>query len=254
MSNWWTRGTQRTPREGIYSPGGRRSFQDIAYGIYQGRRRRFGARRPRRGGYWRNRGAGAKATRALMLINKFKKQEERKIIVDDQNTMQIPIGGNWIQQGFGPYCVQGNAVGQRLGNKTTVESLAMRWNIQLTALEELGTLVRLVILYDRRPAGADLANANVFQHGNEINSSYTADEEFKGRFQILMDKTISFDSVEGQLSGKGFFKKALKITYNANNGTVVDIQKGNFLIYAMAQGNAAAIDVNYGFKFTFTDA
>lgn len=199
--------------------------------------------------------ANIQANRALMLIRKFKKEEEVKINGDTDATMQIPIGGNWIVEGFGPYLALGNTYATRIGRKVTVQSLAIRYIVKLTAVEATGCSVRLAVLYDRNPDGANATSADVFNTDNQLNSHYNTRQEYRGRFQILLDKTISFGTNALQRSGKSFFKGPMAVKFNENNnGNVTDLSKGNFLFMAMAEGNAAAINVDYGFIFRFTDA
>lgn len=230
-------------------------FKQPGYRRRSHKRRRWGGRLwggPRQNIY--RRGANAKATRALMLIRRFKREEEKKQIQLYDATMQIPIAGNWIVEGFGPYCAQGQSHEHRIGNKTTVVSLSMRWLIKLTAIEAVGTSIRLVIVFDRRPNGANTDSATVFETDNQINSGYQIYGVAKGRFQIVMDKTLSFSAVSTQRAGKLYIQPNFKHDYSLDNaGTVADLSKGNWLIMAMAEGNAAAINVDYGFRFRFTD-
>lgn len=198
--------------------------------------------------------ANAKASYALRAIRKLKKEQEKKIISSSAGTMQIPIGGNWIINGFGPYVTQGNDYDDRIGRKITIVNLSMRFNIRLSAIEALGTNVRLIICYDRKPAGADATAANIMATANNILDPYNWGQDYRGRFQILYDKTIPFTISQGQKAGKAFFKGPMNIKYNEGNaGNVTDLVKGNFLILAGAKGNAAAIDVDYAFTYRYTD-
>lgn len=198
--------------------------------------------------------ANAKATRALQLIRKFKRDEEVKYLQSMADTAQIPIGGNWIVNGFGPYCSQGTTVTTRIGNKVSIKDLTVRGLIKLTALEATGTSVRVIFVYDRKPAGADAASSDVFTTDNQLNSGYNILGASKGRFQIFFDRTYSFSSVATQRSFKMYTQKTFPIVYNGNAGTVADLQRGNLLMMAMAEGNAAAINVDFGWRIRFTDA
>lgn len=198
--------------------------------------------------------ANQKASTALRMIRKIKDQQEKKTNESFAATMQIPIGGNWIVNGFGPYMAQGDTSITREGNKITVQSLVIRFLIKLTALEAVGTAVRICVVKDIRPGGADATTANMFTTDNQINSGYVISGTNKGRFQFLMDKTYPFDSAQAQRAGKFFLKKDIEVDLSLGNaGTVADCAKNNFLILAMAEGNAAAINVDYGFRFRFVD-
>ena len=232
---------------------GRRSLKSSSRAGYRSSNRRIAYSRhgPRRA---RVASANAKASRALMLIKKFKKNLEVKIDANAAETMQIPIAGNWILEGFGPYMVTGTTEVHRIGRQITVKNLAMRYLIKLTAVEATGTAVRICILYDRKPSGANATTANIFKTDNQLLSHYNPDQEYRGRFQILMDKTITFGDNQLMRAGKAFFKGPMVVKYNATNaGDVTDMEYGNFIICAMAEGNAAAINVDYGFIFRFTD-
>ncbi len=241
----------------------RRSFKRWTPTRYKGRYRPITFRRRlARGSRYREyapipryQGASAKASRALTLIRKFKKEEERKFLINEAATMQIPIAGDWIAEGFGPYCQVGTTNITRIGNKITVESLTIKWTINHTVLPAIGDNIRLVIAMDRRPAGVDSDPAWLMNTDNQINSCYNIQEIQRGKFQVLMDEVVSFDSATGMKSGKAFFKGPWTIRYDDGNaGTVADLQKNNFMFMAMSSPAGAAIDVNYGFKFTFTDA
>lgn len=259
MAYWYERGRNRGG-EGIYTP--RRSVGanifDVGRLVRKMKRdrllRRGGTGRP---GYFERRrrmGANAKASRALTLIRKFKKEEERKYAQEMSQVTTIPIGGNWTIQGMGPYTQIGNTVTTRIGNKITVESLAIRFFIQPEALEALGTSVRLIFGIDRRPNGQDPTAGSVMETTNEILSGYERSEEFRGRFQIIYDEYVDFDSTTGVRTGKLFFKKPIKVLYTGTNGNVLDMQKNHFFVMAGSKNNAAAINVRFSFRFIFTDA
>lgn len=220
---------------------------------YVRRNERLWGRKPRRvvGGGPPN--THAMASRALSLIRKFNKREEVKLVEGFAATIQIPIAGNWIVDGFGPYTQQGTTLSTRIGNKITVISLAMRWLIKVG--NELAP-IRLVICYDRRPLGADATSSDLFVTDNQINSGYFKYGTNKGRFQVLLDKTYSTSQLvtaSSRIADKMYWKGALNVDYSGNAGTVADLDKGNFLIMAMSEGNGVAIDIDYGYSFRFTD-
>lgn len=197
--------------------------------------------------------ANAKASTALKMIRKLKKEQEIKNVSSMAGTMQIPNTGDWICEGFGPYVSQGTTRATRIGNKITLKSLAMRFQIQETIKETDGAQVRIVLYYDRRPAGALLDVGACMYTDDNIMSLYTTDEDYVGRFQILMDKIINIPNSKKAAYGKFFTTYPFKVVYNGNAGDITDLVKGSFCIGAMAMDPANAIDVNYGYKFTFTD-
>ncbi len=182
----------------------------------------------------------------------MQREQEMKTLSGTAITAQIPIAGAAIVDGFGPYMVQGLTESTRIGDKITVKSLAMRIQIKLAALEADGTSVRLLVVYDRRPLGAD---ATIIQMLNSdgITSLYNTNGPVKGRFQFLADRTITFSSTEGEWNDKFYMKKDLIIEYDGNAGTIADVEKGNFLICGLGRGNAAAIDIFFSFIMRYTD-
>lgn len=221
--------------------------------IYRTRKRGRGRR-----GYFvvgrRRTTASAKASRALRLIRKFKRDEEVKSASDGTKTFQINIGGNWNGEGIGPYLVTGTTSATRIGKKITVKSVALRILIKLSALEAIGTAVRLVVLLDRRPAGQDVVTGTLFANNNQVNSMYKRDRENRGRFQFIHDKTYTFGSTNTTKAIKIFYNKEYDVLYELNNGNVGDVQKNNLLIFAMAETAVAAINIDYGYRFRWTDA
>lgn len=219
------------------------------------------AKRRMRNTYWSDHVANpyrktaySQATTAMKMIRKLKKQQEIKIASSTTGEIIIPIGGAWIVEGFGPYTTRGSDVADRIGRAITVQSLAMRCLVRLSALEAIGTSIRLCVFYDRRPAGADATAANVMADAAELMSYYNPTNTVRGRFQILYDKTFAIHPQNTQKPVKMFFKGPMKVEYNANNnGDVTDLSKGNFIIMAKAEANVAVIDVDYSFIFRFTD-
>lgn len=189
---------------------------------------------------------------ALQRVNQLIKGTEEKYIRATAESMNVPIAGAAIIEGFGPYCTQGDAQTQRQGLQITIKSLAMRFNVKLGALEADGTCLRLMVVLDRRPAGANAAITDMLV-ADTVLSPYLTTGLSKGRFQFLMDKTMDFSAQEGEKSGKFFLKRNINVEFDANVGDITDVQKNNFLVVGLSKGNAAAITINYSFIFKFTD-
>lgn len=206
-------------------------------------------RRRRSRGRSRGKSAGVKA---LKIVRGMQKSQEKKILQAVNGTIQIPVGGAAIIEGFGPYLLQGVTQATRVGDKITVKSLAMRINVTLTALEADGTTVRLLLVYDRRPDGADAVLTDMLAF-DDVKSNYQTSSDSRGRFQFLADRTITFNSIEAQWNDKYFIKRDFQTLYADNNGNVTDIERGNFLIVGLAEDCAAAINVDFGYTFRFTD-
>lgn len=214
------------------------------------RRRNFKRAYPRRR---RALSGGRNAGRiALRKISQLEKKIEVKELTAVNQTLTVAIGGAGGVNGFGPYMSQGTADGTRVGEKITVRSLSIHLNVALGALEADGTSLRILIIIDRDPAGADCAFTDVLV-SDDLLSSYNREGANRGRFQILTDKTVSFDAQQGKWNGRFFKKLNIPVRYSGNAGTVADVTKNHFLMLACARDNAAAITLDWGMRFMYTD-
>jgi hypothetical protein len=183
----------------------------------------------------------------------MEREIEQKYLHAEGLQVQIPIGGAGQIEAFGPFCAVGDTRITRTGEKMTLTSLSMRFQIDLTAIEAVGCSVRLIIGYDRRPQGASPAVTNIIA-SDSIVAGYQTTQNSTGRFQIIGDKTITFDASQTQYADKIFFNKKYRTLYRLGNaGTVADINEGTYFILALAANNASAINVNYGFQFRLND-
>lgn len=189
---------------------------------------------------------------ALRKVNQLIRNKELKMIEASDGTDQIPVGGAAQIIGIGPYCAGGTSDDDRIGDKITLKSIAMKFQIALSALEALGTVVRMMLIYDRRSNGADAAVSDVLT-GNTIFDAISRDGPSRGRFQVLFDRVVPFDSTQTMWAENYYKKMNLQCVYSGNAGTVADLDKGNFLLITMAKGNAAPINVNFGVRFLFND-
>jgi len=216
------------------------------------RRRRFKRYYPRRR---RAISGGRNAGRiALRKVQKLERQQEQKEIYAANGTMNLPAGGNTIHEAFGPFCTEGDGIANRDGRKITVKSLMVKVQMKKTVLDALGSTIRLMIVYDRRPEGAEAAVTAMMATANSVLAGYQIQTKYAGRFQFLTDRTIIMDSVEAQWMDSFFVKKDFKVEYNdTDGGTIADVEKGAFLIMAVGT-NADIVTVNYSYRFRFTDA
>lgn len=189
---------------------------------------------------------------ALRKVMQMQRNTEKKDLSSSAATMQIPIGGAAIIEGFGPYMTTGTVNGSRIGNKVTIVSLCLRVNVKLTVIEALGCTVRLILVYDRHPRGAN-AGATDMLTSDDTLSGYNIDMDNRGRFQFLFDRTIQFGTDQGDWNDMWFKKMNKQVIYDGNAGDVTDVEKGNFLFMALGRNNAAAINVDYGYVFRYTD-
>ncbi len=215
--------------------------------------RGYGGYRPRypyrRRSYRRTRNPGVQALREVRQIRRNQELKNAPIPV---GSVQVPIGGLAIIGTLGPMLVQGTTATTRLGNKTTIKSISMRFNVDLAAMEANGTTVRLFLVWDKHPNGA-AATVLDMMTTNSYLSGYNTVGANRGRFQFIADKYIDFGTTQGKWSDKFFMKKDLQVIYDGNAGTIADIEQGALLIMGMAANNAAAIDIFYQGNCKFTD-
>lgn len=216
------------------------------------------SRRPQRG-QWRNYGSTrSKATRALRLIRKFKKEQEVKYI-DTTGTCTIAYASSNTWQTAGRIllnaCSQGDTALTRDGNKTSMQDLTIRFIFNGGATDDDGRVWRLVIFYDRKPAGAVPGPTDIFQT-DHINAPLA--KKNAGRFAILYDGYIAQDSTQFHSPLKLYMKlnRVSKVDYGIGNaGTIADISKGALYFWA----NGAALDtadssITYYSRVKFTDS
>lgn len=192
--------------------------------------------------------AGVKALRAVRQLERNKEKKE----FEDNDSDQIPIAGAGQVQGVGPYMQQGDSNITRTGNRITIKSISCRLRIDLTALEALGTSVRVMLVYDRRPNGANAGFTDVLET-DSILSPLNIKGNSRGRFQVVFDRTIDFTSTQAHWSDNFWKRMNLQVNYDGNAGTVADVDRGNFMMLTCAAGNAAAINVNWYIRMAFED-
>lgn len=177
---------------------------------------------------------------------------ELKALESHADSFDVAIAGACSVEPFGPYMQQGTTDGTRIGDKITVKTLSLKFNVKLNALEADGTSLRLVLLWDRRPAGAQAAVTDIFEVDDML-THYNVKGPNKGRFQFLFDRMITFDSVQGEWNDNYFIQRDFQVEFQGNAGTIADVEKGLFILAGFSKGNAAAITVNYGWRFRYTD-
>lgn len=217
---------------------------------YYRRRRSFKRYYPRRR---RAISGGRNAGRiALRKIKQMERNQEKKELRAVNQTSQIPIAGAFQVNGFAPYCAQGTTDATRIGDKITVTSIMVPVNIQLTGAEAQGCSVRIILVMDRRPGGADPGVTDVLTD-DDILAPINRAPAVRGRFQVLFDRTISFSANICTWDDRFYKKTNILAKYEGNAGTVADLQAGHLVMLSGARGNAAAINVDWGFRILFTD-
>lgn len=183
---------------------------------------------------------------------KLEREVEEKAVTAASGDV-IPIAGAGQMHGLGPYLVQGDTGSTRTGDRIMVRRVSARVSIELTAIEALGTSVRIILVYDRRPEGALPANITNCLATDSLLAPYQNQEAFRGRFRFLFDRTVSFDTNQTKWCDSWFIRKEMPINYGGNAGTVADIYKGHFFLISLARGNAAAVNVIYDLRWIYVD-
>ncbi len=222
----------------------------------RGRNRIMASRRRYDARLWnRQRRYQSQGTRALILINKFKREEEKKIV---QGTIanQVAAAGNagtvLLLNGID----QGQTVGTRIGNKATMTSLAIRINMKAVGVET-GFSTRIMIVYDNRPNGVAMtwSGANGLCSDGDMNSLYDSNTVKQGRFKVMYDKTFNFRGTETCQSTKMYWKGTMSSNYSlAQAGDITDISKRSIYILTNATRNVGIVHFNGKWKLRFTDA
>jgi len=242
-----------TGRYGLKSIKGRFKSQ-YGTGYYQ-RRRNKGFRSEGFRSYQRNiSGANAKATRALQLIRKFKNEEEKKDITTAVSLSRATATTPGVFTSLN-IMAQGNTKITRIGNKVTMEGLALRMNLTLNTAETGPVLTRVMVLLDRRPGGAVFTGADVLQN-DTTNGLYNIDEDKSGRFQVLYDRnmTMATGGTECRFLKLYIPMKGRKASYNGNVGDITDLQKNHLAIGLWATNNSHTVQCNGFARLRFTDA
>lgn len=218
------------------------------------RRRRLPRRRrsfKRTRAYTRRPNVGRIALRKIMQLER---NEEKKYQVDTAASFNCAAAVvTWSRAALGPLLSQGDTSATRSGIKVTVKDLSLRITLNAVAAMPLGGQVRLVLTWDRRPAGA-LATAT---------SLFTADSFFsplnvvgisRGRYQVIFDRVFNFQGADVRASDTFYWKGNLQTQFNGGNtGLIGDVDKGVFILWAAGNNNVQVVSVDYGFRIRFTD-
>lgn len=151
---------------------------------------------------------------------------------------------------------QGDDQGERIGDKITLKSISYKLQIGIAANETGGAACRFMLIYDRRPNGAQATAAEVLNTARTyglMNLNNTAD---KGRFQVLHDQVWTYSIAGKQL---GFEKayiplKNLPVLYDAEVGDITDVQRGNLFGLFITEGNDQNISANGYIRVRYVDA
>ena len=196
--------------------------------------------------YMTEREAAYEAERRMRLLNR---STENKRIETIGHVMQLPIGGAGQVEGFGPYCIRGNAYNQREGEKILIRELRMRLDVH-TEETEHGAILRLILVRDKHPDGADAGLLDMMTSDHET-SEYNY--ENRRRFDYIFDKYVVFGTTQEMWYDRYVYRRRTVVEYDwGNTGTVTDISAGNFMLIAMGH-NHKVMDISWGAQFIFQD-
>jgi len=154
----------------------------------------------------------------------------------------------WSPLSFIAGIATGTSAGQRVGRKTLLKSLLVRWNTSYASANS----ARLMVVYDHSPNGVlplitDILNINSLNGINNLDNS--------DRFIILKDFYLNTQIPDGQLfKAESFFLKwpegLQQVWTAAGTGTIADCTTG--ALYIMACGGVA-VTVNTTTRVRYTD-
>lgn len=179
----------------------------------------------------------------------------------------------WVGPNLLNPLAQGTTAQTRIGRKIRVKSVQLRYlYTQLASNSVAGmTNPRILIIYDRNPAGAlpavtDILSANnilAFMNLNNtdrfmiISDTFLMDERVRN---MPDDKSAAATARNYSAHGKFYkkFKIPLEVQYNdASAGTIADLEKGSFLIMACCDGaqlfTNGTITLTYNSRIRYTD-
>lgn len=245
----------RIPGSGLKTWGGRY----MTGGHY--RVARMFARQPRRG-QWRNYSTRAKASKALKLIRKFKKEQEVKHI-DTSGSMTLAAAstGQWqtacriLLNG----CSTGDAITNRDGNKIAMTDLLLRLAMQRHGNDTNGLYLRVVVFYDRKPNATAPTAVQLFNaDANNQDVLHPLNRAYRGRFAILYDNFVDLDENTFYTTLKIYLKltRVAKVFYNNTDaGDITDIEKGSLYLWVCGAGlDTADSTLIYNSRVKFTDS
>lgn len=207
---------------------------------------------------WRSTTAYAQASRALRLVNKFRKEEEvKQIDLAGSATLAYTSTGTWTTAGrilLNPL-QQGTTAETRIGRKITLKDVLIRMFITRHSSDTKGAFYRIVVFYDRKPAGAAPSATTIFDVDTILSPLNRGNA---GRFSILFDETVEMDEQTDFKTRKIYIPltRTPVTDYGLGNaGTIADISKGALYLWVNGEGlDTADSSYTYNSRVKYTDA
>jgi len=168
---------------------------------------------------------------------------------------------------------QGTTAQTRIGRKIRVKSIQLRYLWTQLASNSIASMTnpRILIIYDRNPAGALPAVTDILTANNILSFMNLNNTD---RFMVISDTFLMDERVRNMpdahvaaataqnISAHGKFYKKFKIPlecqYNDTNaGTITDLEKGSFLVLACCDGAqifaTGSLNLIYNCRIRYTD-
>lgn len=199
-------------------------------------------------------------------IKRIENKEEIKNIDTYQNVVNVTTAGvltllNGVAQGTTPIT--------RIGNETAATSIQFRAQYIANTAELSGTLVRMIIFWDRQPNGAAPTVATLLD-SSVITLPYLAPyhRDYQKRYKIVYDKTMVLNPgvesattpatgvVTAVIAQERVLKKKLRlgreVKYSGAGATVASIQTNSLYVLQISDA-AQNPSVIAGYRFYYKD-
>lgn len=181
--------------------------------------------------------------------------EKKNIDIGGPNTITMTFAtATWFGGTLLNGVAQGLTPNTRVGRKTTMVSLLLRWAASLAATSTGGSPVRIKVVYDKQSNGAapvitDILTIDSFFAPNNLDNS--------DRFVTLIDKITDPISTGDSFSVAGVEKvnMALETMFTGTAGAIANILSGSIYIFASMDSGilVASPTLAYISRIRFTD-
>lgn len=153
----------------------------------------------------------------------------------------------------------GNTQITRIGNRITIKKIGIRFQLLPAATTDDGDVLRIIVLLDKQPNGADPAVLDLLQSANF--QAFKAVKTMK-RISVLMDKYVAWSADGVDVAGTGLILKRnvfewykdvnIDIEYEADDSTIASIGTNAIHVFAISQ-QASDTVVTYGTRISYVD-
>lgn len=215
-------------------------------GVFK-QRRQF---QPRRRRFVRRRNMGRQALREVRQVKRVLNKSTELKHVTTNVTINLVAGTAQTQSLV--LLSQGDTAATRNGDKISVQNIAYRFSFKLADNETIGSIVRFMVIVDRKPAGAQAAITDVLTAAGVNNLMNLSN---RGRFQVIHDQVFTLNVNGNQYRYEKAFMnmKGMKVFYDGNNGDITDLQKNNIFGLFISGGNDQNLAVGGTIRVRFTD-